>query len=401
VTRRFFTWIVLPVAILAGAAPVGSQQAPTFRAGADIVVIDATVVAREGSPIEGLKPEQFEVFIDGRRRPVLSADFVRAARSPGGAAATGTSITGQPAGGDGRIIMLAVDEASFPMPAQQSAREAVTRVVDRVAPEDYLGMMTFPGSLTMAPTRDHGVIRSAITRIVGARVDAPALSRFTVSATEASQLRSRRDIAARDIIARECKNEPLNPVCPQEVMETADGIVIALEQQAMQTVAGLHRTLDAVSSMPGRKTLMVISAGLPMSTQPGTRPDFTAETARMASRAAAANVNLYVLYMNVHFLQFFSAANRTINHTIYADINLFGQGLERFADGAGGAFFQIEVDSDPFVGRALRETSASYVLSVRTDPKDQDGREHFIRVEVKARGATIRHRRVLVIPAGR
>jgi hypothetical protein len=154
--------------------------------------------------------------------------------------------------------------------------------------------------------------------------------------------------------------------------------------------------------MPGRKTLVVISAGLPMSTQRGSQPDFTAETARIASRAAAANVNLYVLYMNVHFLQFFSAAYRKVNYSVYADINLFGQGLERFADSAGGAFFQIEVDSDPFVDRALRETSASYLLAVRADPKDQDGKEHFIRVAVNARGATVRHRRIAVIPpAGR
>lgn len=393
--------VLTVLAVLVSAATVGSQQSPTFRAGIDVVVVHATVVARDGTPLEGLKPDQFEVFIDGRRRPVLSADFVPASGSPGAAATTTASVAGLAPGGDGRIIMLAVDEASFPLAAQRSAREAVTRVVDRVGPEDYLGMMTFPGSVTLAPTRDRGAIRSAIGRIVGSRVDAPALSRFTISATEASQLRSRRDIAARDLIARECKSEPMNPLCPQEVMETADGIVVALEQQAMMTVAGLHRALDAVASIPGRKTLMVISAGLPMSTQRGTHPDFTAETARMASRAAAANVNLYVLYMNVHFLQFFSAANRTINHTIYADINLFGHGLERFADGAGGAFFQIEVDSDPFVDRALRETSAAYLLAVRTDPKDQDGKEHFIRVEIKARGATIRHRRVLVIPSGR
>ena len=64
--------VVLTVlAVLVSAATVGSQQAPTFRAGIDVVVVDATVVARDGTPLEGLKPDQFEVFIDGRRRPVL------------------------------------------------------------------------------------------------------------------------------------------------------------------------------------------------------------------------------------------------------------------------------------------------------------------------------------------
>jgi VWFA-related protein len=382
----------------AGSGQNPPQQTPTFRAGTDIVVVDALVAARDGSPIDGLKAEQFEVFIDGRRRPVLSADLVRASESGHTPAAT-TTPSAQPTDGVGRIIMLAVDEASFPVAAQQSAREAVTRVVDRVAPEDYLGMITFPGEVAIGPTRDRSAVRDAISRIVGARVDVGASSRFNVSASEAGQLRSRASVVTREIINRECRGaEAFSGTCPQEVMQTAHEILMTLEQQAMLSLAGLHRTLDAVASMPGRKTLIVISAGLPMSTQRGSHPDFAAETARIASRAAAANVNLYVFYMNVHFLQFFSAAYRKVNHAIYADITMFGHGLERFADGAGGAFFQIEVDSDPFVERALRETSASYLLAVRADPKDQDGKEHFIRVAVKARGATVRHRRVVTIP---
>jgi VWFA-related protein len=381
----------------ATAAQDAPRQTPTFRAGADIVLVDALVVARDGSPIEALKPDQFEVFIDGRRRPVLSADLVRASASGHTPAAT-TTPSAPFTDGAGRIIMLAVDEASFPVAAQQSAREAVTRVVDRVAADDYLGMITFPGDVAIAPTRDRSAVRDAIARIVGARVDVGA-SRFNVSASEAGQLRSRASVATREIIDRECRGaEAFGGTCPQEVMQRAHEILMTLEQQAMLTLAGLHRTLDAVASMPGRKTLIVISAGLPMSTERGSRPDFAAETARIASRAAAANVNLYVFYLNVHFLQFFSAAYRKVNHAIYADITMFGHGLERFADGAGGAFFQIEVDSDPFVDRALRETSAAYLLAVRTDPKDQDGKEHFIRVAVKARGATVRHRRVLMIP---
>ena len=64
----------------------------------------------------------------------------------------------------------------------------------------------------------------------------------------------------------------------------------------------------------------------------------------------------------------------------------------------GGSFFQVEVDSDPFVNRVLRETSARYVLTVSTEPSDRDGKEHTIRVTTKARGATIRHRKILVIP---
>ena len=55
------------------------QQRPSFRTATEVVVIDTLVVGRDGAPIEGLSPERFEVFVDGQRRPVVSAEFVRSA----------------------------------------------------------------------------------------------------------------------------------------------------------------------------------------------------------------------------------------------------------------------------------------------------------------------------------
>ncbi len=67
----------------------------------------------------------------------------------------------------------------------------------------------------------------------------------------------------------------------------------------------------------------------------------------------------------MHFLKAFSAEYGKKNNTLFDDITMFGYGLEKFADSAGGSFFQVEVNSDPFVARALRETSATYLLAVQ------------------------------------
>jgi hypothetical protein len=222
-------------------------------------------------------------------------------------------------------------------------------------------------------------------------------SKFNISASEASQLKSRDGVATREIIGRECKFDPFNPSCSQEVIQDGGRIADALERQAVQSLSGLHGVIEAVGSLPGRKTLILISAGLPMHPRGTPNPD--SETTYIARRAAAANINLYVFYMNVHFLRAFSAEYGKRNNSLFEDITLFGYGLEKLADSAGGSFFQIEVDSDPFVARALRETSAAYILAVQVQPGDRDGKDHFIRVTVKQRGATVRYRRVVNIPA--
>jgi hypothetical protein len=208
-----------------------------------------------------------------------------------------------------------------------------------------------------------------------------------------------------DVYVRECEQRYLPvrdyqgmQVCRQELNQESSAITISLEQQGMTSINGLHDAIDAMSSIDGRKTLVFVSAGIPVSKYPGGQPNLDHELARIGRRAAAANVNLYVFYMNVHFLLYFSAEYGKQNHSIFEDISMFGYGLEKFADIAGGSFAQIEVDADPFVDRMLRETSAYYLLAVPTEPSDRDGKEHFIRLSVKERGATVRHRKVVLIP---
>jgi hypothetical protein len=90
-----------------------------------------------------------------------------------------------------------------------------------------------------------------------------------------------------------------------------------------------------------------------------------------------------------------------MNTAVFRDVAMFSQGLERFSYFGGGSFFQVEVQSDPFVARAMRESSAAYVLTVQATPAERDGKEHIIQVKLlNVRAADIRHRRMAIIPKG-
>jgi VWFA-related protein len=390
--------LLVSLVLLLSTPVLGSQQAPVFRGSLDVVLIEAHVVARDSTPILGLPADQFEVFVDGKRRRIISADFVSVMGAPGQPGASMSPSPGVTASRtpNGRTFVLAIDQASFPMSAQASAREAARRVIDGLTPNDELGLVAFPGPVSIAPTREHDRVREAVKQIGGVRVEFNA-RQYNISAQEASLLKSRDPVATREITQRECRSA-IAPDCGRQVLQEGQAISDMLEQQAMLSINGLHGTLSAMESLPGRKTLIVVSAGLPMSSRPGGQPNLDHETARIAKRAAAANINLYVFYMNVHFLRYFSAEYGRRNHSIFEDVSLFGYGLEKFADSGGGQFFQVEVDSDPFVNRVLRETSAFYMLAVSTEPSDRDGKEHFIRVATKQRGASLRYRKVLMIP---
>ena len=51
------------------------------------------------------------------------------------------------------------------------------------------------------------------------------------------------------------------------------------------------------------------------------------------------------------------------------------------------------------LSQILRETSAYYLLGVAPDPADRDGRTHRLRVKVDAKGATVRSRIWVHVPA--
>jgi VWFA-related protein len=394
-------------AVLGGLMALGllAQQLPTYRGGTGLILIDVTVSAKkDGAPIEGLKADQFEVSIGGNKRAIESIEFVRAAGPPAGreTGPAAAPAVPPPAGApprDGRIIMMAIDQASFPTSAQTSAREAATRIVNSVSPTDYLGMVAFPGAVEIAPTRNHGEIRTAIGRVRGERMEAVS-PRFNISASEASLIKSR-DQGAREIIARECAKDKMNVMCPKEVEAEGGRIADLLEFQALQSITGLRGLLDGMKEIPGRKTLLVVSAGIPMSSRPGGRPNLSIETDDIGRRAAAANVSLYVLYMNIHFLRAFSAEFGRKPTSIFDDTTTFGQGLERFSNAAGGTFFQVQVRADPFVARAMRESSATYVLTVQVTEAERDGKDRFVQVKVlDVPNVEVRYRRIVNIPKG-
>lgn len=126
---------------------------------------------------------------------------------------------------------------------------------------------------------------------------------------------------------------------------------------------------------------------------------------RVGSEAAAADANVYVLHWDNTFLDAYSAANRPSRNpsdrfeSMFADRHAIGQGLEIIAGKAGGALLRVEAGSgESAFNRVLRETAAYYLLGVEPGEDDRDGKAHFLRVNVKPRGHTVRARTQVLIP---
>ena len=63
-----------PMATQRGADP----QRPTFRGGVELVVVDATVLDKDGKPVPDLQVSEFSIKAGGKKRNIVSIDYIGA-----------------------------------------------------------------------------------------------------------------------------------------------------------------------------------------------------------------------------------------------------------------------------------------------------------------------------------
>ncbi|RPJ73782.1 MAG: hypothetical protein EHM24_07300, partial [Acidobacteria bacterium] len=149
-------------------APPGAQvpagQLPTYRAGVDLVRVDAYVVDRDGRPVPGLKTTDFQVTVDGKPRRVVTADFVKLA---GGRSAPGES--GSPAAGaiPGRRYVLVVDQHNIQPGGLKVAASAARTFLRQLGPDDQVALVVVPAGGSVSLTSDHERVARALENLHG------------------------------------------------------------------------------------------------------------------------------------------------------------------------------------------------------------------------------------------
>jgi VWFA-related protein len=390
VTREHTQILGLAVAVALGS---GFQQ-QTFKTAVDLVTIEATVVDRDGSPITDLKPEDFEVWISNRSRPVVTlarrihGTNAIAAGAPPAAARPQTT---EPAGR--RMYVLAVDEHSLQAGSALAAVNAAERFIDKLQPDDLVAVYAYPtGAAQHDLTTDHAAAKRMLRNIMGLRIEPQ--SRFHLSVSEVIDIASGDAQVLRSVFDRECRGGGCRS---DEIRGEAISLTGFLEMTVTQSVGALRGLVRGLGDIPGRKVLVLVSGGLISTDRGSGRANAMAEVSQLGRDAAAANLDVMALHLDWSFQE--ALASRSgLRISYFRDSNLAATGLEILAGTAGGTVVRVR-GTAPEVAfdRVLRETSAYYVLGVGVGEDERDGRPRPIRVRVKRRGAEVRSRSEVVI----
>ncbi len=397
--------LCLSAAVPHGSSPVLAQQdrQPTFRSGVELVAIEASVVGPDGVPVRGLGPADFSVAVDGKPRRVVSvgyADFLERRAPESGAVALDSTFSSNDddadASGQERVVVLAVDQASFSGGAARSAIEAAKRFVDRLDQYDRIAVAAFPGpGPVVLPTSDRDVIRRALSQVVGqAEPVRPPYPDLHFSISEALDMAGADPRAIDVVFDRECRRFQAAvdlQMCRTNIEASVPIVVDALRLRTWQSLSGLQGVIDGLRSLAGRKTVVLLSAGI-AGTDERAVLDYSGEVRRIAQSAAAGNCLIYALHIDRSYLEAYDVERSRVPESLVRDANLMTTGLDTIVGMNGGARYRVVAGADFAFERIAREIAGYYLLAVEADPLDRDGRPHKIRVRVGRPDVQVRSR---------
>lgn len=397
---------ILALAVAAFTSAVGSAQAPApkpqdpqpvFRAGVELVTVDVTALDSNGRQVTDLTPADFQVEIDGDRRQVTSAEYVRSVDplrvigTPHKVVVPDETYSSSNAKGapSGRLVLILVDQGNIRSGSARAVMNSAKKFVDTLTPEDRVAVVAVPGPGELVDfTTNHDRVRESLLRIVG---HAGAVrSRFNLSVTEAMALYMGVDAQlALQVILRECGQIVTAAEaerCEREVEQDAAEVVNEIRQRTADSVHGMRAVLKSLAGVEGPKSVILISEGLIFE-------GLGTETDDLASTAADSRATLDILLLDVPM---FDVAQSSRPTTPRDDRTLQVTGLEQLAGAARGGLYRINVSADYAFDRISRALDGYYLLGVEAKPDDRNGRRHRLSVKSARRGITIRSRRTFL-----
>jgi VWFA-related protein len=420
----------LTLALPGGRLHAGQNaQTPTFRSSVDLVAVNVQVVDHDGRPIPAITADKFDVTIGGKRRHVVSADFLQTGAAESSVTSRAPTVGAVstnvwPTNTVGRSFILAVDVASFGPEDSRNVMNAASSFLQELQANDSVALFAFPVGPRVDATLDHTQVIRALNTIVGSRqamhseynltaadvidVNAELTSTGLRTISPGSTLSildaTANAPAIQRIALRECGADvtAANLACVMPIMDEATSLGLSYEAQVTEGMSQIHGLLTALSHQPGRKTVVVISAGMPSTDRPGGRPDIADLAADIGRNAAEANATIYAIYVASHYLQQNAAETRRADKgpvDLARGETVEWQFLDQFAGAAGGTLIRDLVGSGEIAfDRVLRETSAYYLLGVEPTDADRDGRTRELKVKVNAPNVTVRSRSWVALP---
>ncbi|MEO5894160.1 MAG: VWA domain-containing protein [Vicinamibacterales bacterium] len=326
---------VLAALLLVVSLGAQGQDPPRFTDKVDVarILLDVRAIDPHGRPLLGLEPADFEVKIDGRIAHVESVQHITGAPAANPSAATASRVTEPQLATRGRLVVFLFQNSleRSRTPGLMRMLFGLKRSLDTLSPRDQVAVLRFDSRLQLLLdfTQDRDLLRRAF--------DHDVLFGPTAS-PGVRQLPS------------------LRPVLDQE-----------RDQPSWSMEHSLLRIAEALTPLPGAKSVVVVGHGFGRFGSMGVLLDSDYDDAREALQVARASVFcLDVTEADYHSLE---------------------AGLKVVAADTGGLYQRTHIFSQAALDRVMAALEGQYVLFVEK-PELRRG-THALDVRLKGRDGVV------------
>jgi VWFA-related protein len=385
--------------------PPAPQQPPiTFRAEVNYVEVDARVLDQQGKFISGLKPEEFEVFEDGKPQKVTAFSLVnipleRVERPLFASKPVEPDVRNNLQGADGRIYLIVLDDLHT-----NALRSNLTKVAAKTFIERYVGANDLAAVVQTGGrsegnqdfTNNQRLLLQAVDKFMGRKLRSSTLNKID------------------DYQRRAGTGLESDPARDLEDKERGF--------QARATLDTVRNLANYLGNIRGRrKAIVMFSEGIDyniydimtIDNSGATEASSVIDATRdMLAAATRANVAIYGVdprglgasFENFADVQSFpDDTSLGLNQSaLFNEVRLAQDSLRSMSDETGGFAVVNRNDFTNAFQRIVDDNSSYYMLGYYSSNDRRDGRFRKIEVRLKNQpGLVVRARKGYVAPRGR
>jgi VWFA-related protein len=361
-----------------------------IRINTELVQTDVMVFDKKGSFVNGLKPEQFELTIEGKSQPITFFEQVRA-----GSAKEVLLLSKEKSVPDslpvnetrGRTIVFFIDDLHLSLDSLGRTRRVLSQFIDNEMTEnDRVAIASTSGDIGFLQqfTDFKPVLRAAADRLtqhaykVGDLTDSKTpMTEYTALAIERNE-----DPGVLDFYIDRCLQEayPLRyrrETCELQIKSRARVMLLQAASVIMNTYVSLESLMQSAKLLPGRKLVFFFSDGFLLDTGPRNQSPRD-KLKQITDAALRSGVVVYTIDARGLFSGQLDATNNVafdkqnrLESTSLREGPAMQDALNALAGDTGGRALRNQNYFDRWINKILDETSEYYLLAWRPTNHDE------------------------------
>jgi len=383
-------WLPFQVSAQTPVSTPPPQSDDVIRINTELVQTDVMVFDKKGGFVGGLKPEQFELTIEGKPQPVTFFEQVRAgsSREVRLLSKESTATESSPVNESrGRTIVFFVDDLHLAPDSMERTRRTLRQFIDNEMTEnDRVKIASTSGDIGFLQqfTDYKPALQAATNRLVHHPYNLKDLtdSRTPMTEYKALAIERNEDPGLLDFYIDRCLVEafPLKyrrESCAMQVKDRARAMLLQSASVIFNTYAALESLIRSATRLPGRKLVFFFSDGFLLDTGPR-NANPRDKLKQITDAALRSGVVVYTIDARGLFSGQLDATNNVafdkqnrLESTSLREGPAMQDAMNALAGDTGGRALRNQNYFDRWVNKVLDETSEYYLLAWRPGNHDE------------------------------